>query len=155
MVFFLGGILKGITQAWHYVASAVDRGLTAVGSYVQVSDAGIVVSQKDWEQSYDLLKEAQEGWRKITDIPEFYSIPGQFALDSPFDWRRRHVMKMKIQGVDLNTGESIEQWITVENDKALTKSQWLGLADQAVSDSPFGYDYRIDYVSEYEYYQRE
>lgn len=154
MVFIFGGILEGIKQSWHYVTSSVNRGLTATQSYIQIKRAGLAVSESLWKESYDTFRESQNTWKKIMEVPEYYKIGEQLAVKSPFDWKRQHIMKMKINAVDVNTGKWVEQWITVENDTALSKREWLLKADDAVMNSPFGYSYHIQYVSEYEYYQK-
>lgn len=154
VILFFGGILEGIKQSWHFITSSVERGLTSVQSYVQARRGGLAVTEAHWKAGVGLYEEAKEAWEKIMDIPGGYKISEEFSIASPFDWRRQHVMKMKIHGFDTNTGEQIEQWITVESDTELSKYEWLNRADAAVTDSPFGYSYEIGYVSEYEYYQK-
>lgn len=155
IIFFFGGILSGIKQSWHYIQSAVNRGLTSAISYVQARRGGLDVSEPDWSEGFGLAQEIKAGWQGILDMPAEYKVSEEFSVTSPFDWRRQHIMKMKIHGVDLATGQVVEQWITVESDGPLTKSEWLGKADEAVTESPFGYSYAIDFVSEYEYYQKQ
>lgn len=154
IIFLFGGILEGIKQAWHYVTSAVERGIKSVTSYERVKEAGLDVIKDSWVESWDLYEAAKEAWDKIRDLPEFYKISPEFSVATPFDWRQQHIMKMKIHAVDANTGEWVEQWITVESNTELSKAEWLMQADEAVTDSPFGYTYDIQYVSEYEYYQK-
>ncbi len=154
IIFLFGGILGSLKQVWHYVQSSVSRGLTSAQSYIQATSGGLEVSEGDWFAGVSLGQEVRDGWKGILEMPETYKVSEEFALPSPFDWRRQHIMKMKIHGVDLNTGEMVEQWITVENNRALSKSEWLRKADEAVFASPFGYSYSIDFVSEYEYYQK-
>lgn len=154
IILIFGGILEGIKRIGHWVHSAVKHGIGVREAEELIGPLDRTVDATEFRQAYDAYQEARSGWQQIRDIPEQYKIAEEFSATSPFDWRQQHIMKMKIHGTDLNTGEQIEQWITVESDNALSKSEWLNLADNAVSDSPFGYSYDIDYVSDYEYYQK-
>jgi hypothetical protein len=154
IILIFGGIVTAVKNVFHYVTSAVERAIGSSESYDQATSAGLSTDQDSWIETYDLYSEAREGWQRIVDLPEFYKVSEEFSVSSPFDWRQQHIMKMKIHGKDLNTGELVEQWITVENDTALSKTEWLQKGNEAVIDSPFGYSYEIDFVSEYEYYQK-
>lgn len=153
-ILILGSLISGAKEVWHYVVSSVDRGIDVITSREIITPISDVLDDDEFRDTYALASDALDAWGQIANIPESYTVSDSFAIESDFDWRQNHIMKMKIHGVDINTGETIEQWITVESEKPLSRGEWLNLGQEAVTDSPFGYSYEIEYVSEYEYFTK-
>lgn len=152
IIFSFGSIFGAIKEAWHYVGSAVKRGVSSERLSEIITPISSILSPEDIDLYYGLYEDAVENWQRITQIPEEHLIREEFSIKSGFDWREDHIMRMRISGTDINTGELIDSWITVESERELTRGEWLQAGQEAVFDSPFGYSYEIDYVSEYEYY---
>lgn len=153
-IFILGGLGQFVKDAWHYVTSAVRSDVPREVASKIISPISDFLDDSDIDVYYGLYEDSVEVWQRIHNIPNEHTITETYAIDTPFDWRRQHVMKMRVQGIDINTGQLIDSWITVESDTELSKGEWLNLAQEAVIDSPFGYSWEVDYVAEYEYYQK-
>lgn len=149
-----GGILEGAKRVWHFITSGVRSGVESAAVTTALEPVQDIFDISTVDETYGLYDEAIDNWQKIHNIPDFHTISEDFSLSSPFDWKQDHIMQMRIQGIDLNTGEQVDTWITVENDRAVSKDEWLGMAQEAVEDSPFGYSYSVDYVAEWEYYTK-
>ena len=150
----MGGLFGIIKQAFSYVVSGAERALGAVETVGQVIRGGIGIPEEKGISIYETVTDYQEAWAGLLDIPKEYKVSETFASPSPFDWRQKHVMQMKIQYTDLQTGEMGENWITVESDTELSMAEWETLADEAVAASPLGYFWDIDYIDEYRYYTK-
>ena len=150
----MGGLFGIIKQAFGYISSGVEKALGAVETVGQVIRGGIEIPEEKGISIYETVTGYQETWAQLLDIPKEYKVREAFASPSPFDWRQKHIMQMKIQYTDLQTGEMGEGWITVESDTELSMAEWETLADNAVAASPLGYFWDIDYIDEYRYYTK-
>ncbi len=158
MVFIIQGIFGGVTgavrQVAHFVSSSVSRGLGAVKSYSSVRDLVAGVTETDWTKQYDIFKSGKDAWSRISDIPSEYIVTDEFALDTSFAYKGQNVMRLKLSALDLDTGEFLEKWVTVESDKKHSREAWIGMASDSVSESLAGYNYEVIEVLDYEYLQR-
>jgi hypothetical protein len=152
---FFGRIGETAKGWFGFIESAVVKGIGAVRAFssFQVVDVGI--DEAEFSAAYTTRERAGEIWNQITRIPSTYLVSERFGVVSPFDWSKKHVMKMKIEFTDLNTKERGVQWITVESDTELSKAEWEAMAQTGVLDSPAGYNYWIEGISDYQYYLRE
>jgi hypothetical protein len=151
---FFGFLTGAAKQAFSYIQSGVEKGLSALETIEAVIKSGLGISEEGGVVIYETLSGFGNVWAKISEMPNTYKVGENFGMSSPFDFRQKHVMQMKIEYTDLATGEKGETWITVENDTALSKQEWLNLGDNAVANSPMGYQWSIDYVDEFKYYIR-
>lgn len=150
----LGFISKPIAKAWGYAEKAISWGIEKAESFVDVSVGGLVVSEKEWSEAFDLAEQAKEIWASIPDIPGEYVVKKEFSVLSEFDWRDRYVMKMKTSVKDMATGQLREEWITVESDELLTRNEWDELAREIVGDEEATTWYTIYEILEYNFYTR-
>lgn len=151
-----GGVKSAIKQATTWVSSAVKSSLGAEETYQDISDfLDPDLTEGEFIGQYELYEDSLGVWSKITDLPDFYRIPENFATPTSLDYRQKHIMKMKVQAFDLNTDEVIERWITVESDTPMQKSSWISAGQSAASDTLAGTDLIIEEVLEFEYYIKE
>lgn len=152
---FFKGFTQAIREAWGYVESAVDRGLTALQGVAQYVSGGGEIATEEFAGAHDFIADAKDTWAGISAIPRTYKVAEAFGVPSPFDWTRKHVMKMKIGFTDLHTGEKGIKWITVESDEAMSRQEWDAYGQSAVLGMVTSDDVWIDDVMDYEYYIRE
>lgn len=150
-----GFFTKAIEKAWSYVEKAVETGLSSIEGFTQYISGGGDIDQDEFSGAYVTRTQAKETWAGIKAIPRTYRVSGEFAVISPFDWARKHVMKMRVEFTDLQTGEKGQQWITVESDEQMSLAEWQAEGQTVVMDSPMGYQYWVDNVADYQYYLRE
>lgn len=152
IVLLLGSISGVISEAWQYVTSSVGSGVEGLRSSAEAIREAFGIDYETIRTYQDIAEEAKSAWERLNELPDFYRVNRNFALETDFDFRRDYVMHMKVHAFDLNTGEYIDQWITVESDEALTKQQWFDLGREATFDTPFGTDLVLEYATEFQYY---
>ena len=152
IILFLGGILSAAKESWHFITSAVKSGVESAVSYGQSIAGGLTVDKETYDVSYDFYEKSVKEWQAISQLNFDDLIPDNLAAISPFDWREKHVIQMRIQGINPITGEQVDRWITVESDKELTKGEWLTAGQSAVDEGIGSDPTEIDFVAEYEYY---
>jgi len=150
-----GFFTKAIEKAWSYVEKAVETGLSSIEGFTQYISGGGDIEQDEFAGAYVTRTQAKETWEGIKAIPSTYRVSGEFAVISPFDWARKHVMKMKVEFTSLSTGETSQQWITVESDTQLSLQEWESEARNVVMEGPITEDYIIESILDYQYYLRE
>lgn len=155
MVILIGGIFGAIGQTWHYIKSAVKSGIESSIAFTQTIAGGLTPELEPYEVAYDFYDQSVADWQTIGQMNYDELIPSDMAMSTPFDWRDKHIMQMRIQGINSQTGESVDRWITVENDREMTKGEWLTAAQGAVDESVGSDPTDIDYIAEYEYYTKE
>lgn len=148
---FLSSALSGV---WSFAKAAVTSGYDKLESFADVVAGGLTVSSEDWSEAFDVMEQQKEVWGAIKAIPETYRVKGEFGLQSELDWRDKHVMTMKVEAYDFDTGETSERWITVENDTELTRAEWNDLAFSEFGDADTGGYLDIYSILDYEYYIR-
>lgn len=155
MILFLGGLLGPIKEAWHFVKSAVKSRVESSVAYAQTIAGGLKVEKDTYLVSYDFYEQSVRDWQTISQLNFDELVTSDLAISTTFDWREKHILQARIQGTNTQTGESIDRWITVENDTELTKGEWMNAAQGAVDDSIGSDPTDIDYIAEYEYYVKE
>ncbi len=155
MIILIGGIFGAISQSWHYIKSAVKSGIESSVAFTQTIAGGLKPDLEPYEVAYDFYEQSVADWQSIGQLNYDELIPSNMSMSTPFDWRDKHIMQMRIQGTNPQTGESVDRWITVENNRELTKGEWLTAGQQAVDESVGSDPTDIDYIAEYEYYTKE
>jgi len=150
----LGGFTQAIKSGWQYIASAVEKGIEKAEGFAQFVSGGMEIPEEAFAGTYGTLSTAEKSWDKISLIPDTYKLSKNFGIYSPFDWDRKHVLKMKVEYFDFKTKTFGSQWVTVESDKELTIAEWKENAQEAVTDSPAGYDYQLLAFTSFQYYLR-
>lgn len=154
MIFVLGGLTSSIKRGWQYIVSSVvrDIGQLSQDAKTIADELGLDISEVTKYQ--DVAKDALDAWQKLIDLPDFYRVTSKFGIETPFDYRDKYIMQMKVHAWDKNTGEFVDQWITVESGSRKTKQEWFELARQATIDTPFGTDLVLEYATDFRYYER-
>lgn len=140
--------------AWSYILSGAQQGLTATEALRQYRAGGGAIRDSLW---YGLYKDAFSlvGVReKIEQIPMSYLVPESMATDSQFDWREKYVMQMRVHGIDPETGLGYSRYVTVENDRLVTKREWINLAQEALDSIPGTEPIIVERASEWTFYKR-
>lgn len=160
VILVLGGLWGGIKQATrsvaHWVSSAVSSGVGQQEAYDDIAD--VLSDDVDIEEflgQYDLYQDALPTWDKIKDIPETHIVSEEFALPTSLDYRRNHIMKMKVSAYDVASENFVEQWITVESDKLLTRAEWEREATKNTLDTLAGTNLVIVDILETQYYVKQ
>jgi len=141
-------------QAFSYIQSAVERGMTATASLSEYRSGGGAIRDSSW---YGLFREtfAQVGVREnILRIPETYTIPESMFQETDFDFRSKYVAQMKVSGYSDELGQRITKWVTVESDELVTKGEWRYGAQQAIDAGLGSPDFTIDRITEWQTFVR-
>jgi hypothetical protein len=150
-----GSIGSAIQSGWQFIASGVKSGVESTISIARNVSEALSLEYEDVLSGVETAQEAVSAWTKLNELPGFYDVTDKFALKTTFDYREKYVMQMEVVGKDTVSGKDINVWVTLENDKPLTKEEWLEYARKEFTDHPFGYSYIIDYVNDWNYYIRE
>lgn len=119
-------------NAFGFVRQGVESGLSARAALRQYRDGGGHIGNAYW---FSLYKSAFNisGYREtIKQIPMTYNVRETMFTDVDFDFREEYVMQMKVRGWSEDLGMTITKWVTVENDKIITKQEWEWGAQDAV-----------------------
>lgn len=136
-------------QAFAYIRRGVSTGLSATGALRQYRAGGGAIRDSSW---YSLYRRtfAQEGWREtVKEIPMTYIVRENMFQSTDWDFKEQYIMQMKVSGYSKEIGRRITKWVTVENDKLLTKQEWLWYAQEAVNNTIGSIPFEIDRVHEY------
>lgn len=145
---------KSVNVAWEFVLRGAKEGLTATEALRQYRDGGGAIRNQYWYDAWNSAKEVDEIGRQIDALPDYYQVNPYLATDSPFDWRQEWIMQIEVFGEDPETQERYTRWVTVESDEALTKGEYLDLAQEAIDYTPGSIPFQIIESSDFIFYRR-
>jgi len=140
---------KSQQQAFSYIRQGVGTGLSAARALREYRTGGGAIRDSSW---YSLYREtfAQEGWKEtVKQIPMTYVVRENMFQPTDWDFREKYIMQMKVSGFSEEIGRRVTKWVTVENDKLLTKQEWRWYAQEAVNNTIGSIPFEIDRVYEY------
>jgi hypothetical protein len=147
-----GGFTQAVSRVFGYASAAVSRGLEVGEAFTQYVAGGGTEGEKPFSLAQEAYDSSKRDWSKIGDIPREYRISSEFALDTGFDWREEHVMKMEVLYRDNETGEHGRKWVTVESNTEMTRQEWEYNAQSIIQETPTSGDLEVYGVISYEYY---
>lgn len=140
---------KSMRVAHSFVQRGVSEGLTATEGLRQFRAGGGAIRDSSW---FRLFREdfAHRGVREnVLRIPETYTVPETMFEPKPFDFRGKYVMQMEVSGYSTELEQRITKWVTVESDHLLTKHEWRGHAQTAITGTIGSPIFTVDRVSEW------
>lgn len=141
--------------AFAFVRRSVSEGMSGRAGLKAFRAGGGHIGNEYW---FSLYKTAFniDGWKEtIKQVPMTYNVRENMFTKTNFDFREQYVMQMKITGYSEDLGQRVTKWVTVENDKIITKQEWVWGAQEAVDAGIRSPVFIIDRVLEWEALKRD
>jgi len=121
---FSFGLIKSIARrVIGWVRSGVSRGRTAEDIATAIEPIVGAHPPSDFGVLVDQVKEAQETWTRIADVPLAHVISKEFSSVTPEFQRAPYRYNVQVWVENKSTGEAYKTWYTVESETLLTRQQ--------------------------------
>jgi hypothetical protein len=141
-------------DAWKYVLSAQDEGLSQTGAVRQYRDAGGSIRNESWGELWHRAAEGRSSWDNLYRLKASDTVPESMFTQVGINYNQKYVMTFTstIRDEYGNILHGIQR--QVESNRRLTLSEWQANANQAMMEDTSVIALEVYSVEDVAFYER-
>ena len=140
-------------QAWSYVESGVNRGMTMTGALAEYRAGGGSIRTQYWSDLWNTLKGAKSDWDTVNYYKPTDTLPAYLYVSTPINYANTYTVRAKATIIDSAGNVIADQYRQVSFSTRKTKGE---IMDALANEFNFGVTSAygaIKEVTEFEFYR--